>query len=216
MYAKNIIFGSLYNFVALGKMTHCQETADLSFMDMACALSSFCTRYGDSEQVLNDSLEVEWSKSYAQKKRWEEEVLLIQEEMRTIVYHEWRTWWWRNQRGHVDATTLHGIDAYAEQQAYLSESLASSSAAYWLLTLKSKGISPEWEACYSIMPTTDEDDIDDVGDDEGSEEIDDRGEVIDLVDSGSQTCLKQSQVYDIIRLNENCGNLYLTKLLKCN
>src|ERR1700679_1366002 len=153
-------------------------------MDMAFALSSFCTRYGDSEQVLNDSLEVEWSKSYARKKRWEEEVLLIQEEMRrAIVYHEWRAWGGRNQRGRrsdVDTATLHGIDAYAEKQAYLSESLARSSAAYWLLTLKSKGISPEWEAYYSIMPTTDEDDIDDVGDDEGSEEIDDRGEVIDL------------------------------------
>jgi len=154
---------------------------------------------GDSEQVLNDSLEVEWSKSYARKKRWEEEVLLIQEEMRrTIVYHEWRARWWRNQRGRrsdVDATTLHGIDAYAEKQAYLSESLASSSAVYWLPTLKSKGISPEWEARYSITPTTeddiddvgdDEDDIDDVGDDE--EEIDDGGEVIDChsVDSGNE------------------------------
>jgi hypothetical protein len=145
---------------------------------------------GDSEQVLDDSLKVEWSKSYARKTRWEEEVLIIQEEMRrVIVYHEWRAQWWRNERARrsdVDAATLHGIAAYAEKQAYLSESLARCSAAFWLPTLKTKGISPEWEARYSIISdespapfsTTDED----VNEDEGSEEIDDGGERGDHAD----------------------------------
>ena len=50
---------------------------------------------GDSEEVLNDSLQVEWAKVWARKQRWEEEVLLLQEEMRcVIVFYEWKSQWW--------------------------------------------------------------------------------------------------------------------------
>jgi hypothetical protein len=37
---------------------------------------------GESEEVLDDSMQVEWAKSKARKQRWEEEVLIVQEEMR--------------------------------------------------------------------------------------------------------------------------------------
>src|SRR6202789_1926498 len=47
-----------------------------------------------SEQVFDEGLRVEWSKSQARKMRWEEEVQIIQEEMRrTIVYYEWKEQW---------------------------------------------------------------------------------------------------------------------------
>jgi hypothetical protein len=50
---------------------------------------------GDSEQVLDDSLQVEWAKVQAQKQQWEEEVLLIYEEMhRVVALHEWKAQWW--------------------------------------------------------------------------------------------------------------------------
>ena len=47
-----------------------------------------------SEQVFDEGLRVEWSKSQARKMRLEEEVQIIQEEMRrTIVYYEWKQQW---------------------------------------------------------------------------------------------------------------------------
>ena len=131
----------------------------------------------DSELALDDSLQVEWAKSRARKERWEEEVLIIQEEMRwVIMYQHWRALWWRDQgkrRTDADRATLHGIAAYAEKQASLCEGLARSCATCWLPVLKSKGITPDWGNTMSAdLATTDEDgDVGDVGDEEsdGSE-----------------------------------------------
>ena len=148
---------------------------------------------GTSEQVLDESLHIEWSKSYARKLRWEEEALLVQEEMRRVItYHEWSAQWWRSQaarRSNTDNATLHGISAYAEKQAYLSSELARQSALFWLPFLKEKGIMPEWGDRYSMscasMPQlafTDEDmdDDDDDDDDVGCEETEGNGEEQDL------------------------------------
>lgn len=107
---------------------------------------------GTSEQVLDDSLQVEWSKSHARKQRWEEEVTIVLEEMRRVIaYHEWKAQWWRSQvarHPNTDAASLHGVAAYAEKQSHLSEQLARRCAECWLPALKEKGISPEWERCY--------------------------------------------------------------------
>jgi hypothetical protein len=104
---------------------------------------------GVSEQVLDDSLQVEWSKSQARKQRWEEEVVIIQEEMRRVItYHEWKAKWWRSQaarRTDANDTRLHGVAAYAQKQAHLSEQLAQRCATLWLPALKERGIFPEWE-----------------------------------------------------------------------
>lgn len=125
---------------------------------------------GDSDQVLNDSLRVEWAKAQARKHRWEEEVLLIQEEMRRVVkFHEWKAGWWRTQvarRFNVDARVLHGVAAYAEKQAYLCECLARSCVRSWLPILKGTGAAHDWEVNYSLLdvadvccaPTVDDDD----------------------------------------------------------
>lgn len=113
---------------------------------------------GTSEQVLDDSLQVEWSKSYVRRQRWEEEVEIVQEEMRrAIKYYEWRAQWWRSQatcRSNSDDATLHGVSAYAEKQAYLSEQLACRSALLWLPVLKEKGITPEWGERYLTLITS--------------------------------------------------------------
>ena len=45
----------------------------------------------DSEENFDDSMRVEWAKTKAWCTRWEEEVVLIEEEMRrVIVFLEWR------------------------------------------------------------------------------------------------------------------------------
>jgi hypothetical protein len=123
---------------------------------------------GDSEQVLNDSLQVKWAKAQARKQRWEEEVLLIQEKMRQVVmFHKWKACWWRSQsarRSDEDASVIHGVAAYAEKQAYLCESLAWSCVASWLPILKGKGVACDWEGDYlmsalrdvSHVPTADD------------------------------------------------------------
>ena len=108
-----------------------------------------------SEQVFDEGMRIEWSKSQARKKRWEEEVEMIQEEMRrTIVYYEWKELWWIQQ---IDQQTTHehsiqhGIAAYAQKQAYYCKCLAESFATAWLPFLQSQGITPEWKHRYNWL-----------------------------------------------------------------
>ncbi|KAN0109323.1 hypothetical protein V8E52_009414 [Russula decolorans] len=133
---------------------------------------------GKDEQVLDDSLQVEWSKCHARMQRWEEEVVIIQEEMRRVIaYHEWKAQWWRSQAARhsdTDNVRLHGVTAYAKKQAHLSEQLAWQCAEYWLPALKERGVSPEWEERYPVTPVDKEvqEDLEDKGF-EGCGEIDD-------------------------------------------
>jgi hypothetical protein len=136
---------------------------------------------GESEQVLNNSLQVEWAKVLARKQRWEEEVLLIQEEMRRVVkFHKWKAEWWRGQAGHhsdTSASVIHGVTAYAEKQAYLCECLAQSCVAIWLPMLRGNAAAQDWEACYSFKPVTANLVHESFTDDENfEEEIDDGGD----------------------------------------
>jgi hypothetical protein len=107
-----------------------------------------------SEQVFDEGLRVEWSKSQARKMRWEEEVEIIQEEMRrTIVYYEWKEQWWlkQNARQASDGSIQHGITAYSQKQAYYCKCLADGFAMAWLPFLRSEGIKPEWGHRYDQL-----------------------------------------------------------------
>jgi len=108
-----------------------------------------------SEQVFDEGLRVEWSKSQARKMRWEEEVQTIQEEMRrTIVYYKWKQKWWLKQNPQPttsEDTTQHGISAYSQKQAHYCKCMAESFAKAWLPFLKSEGIKPEWEHRYNQL-----------------------------------------------------------------
>jgi hypothetical protein len=159
---------------------------------------------GDSEKILDDSLQVEWSKSHARKERWEEEVLLVEEEMRRVIlYHNWHGQWWRSRgacRSDVDSPILHGVAAYAEKQAHLSEQLAHSCAVYWLPTFKSKDMSPDWEIVADVTPVqcgaplaTDE--VEDDVDDESPEKIDDEERGQD--DSGDESDYAELDFFEI-------------------
>ena len=107
-----------------------------------------------SEQVFDEGLRVEWSKSQARKMRWEEEVQIIQEEMRrTIVYYEWKEQWWLKQNGRQasDGSIQHGITAYSQKQAYYCKCLAESFAMAWLPLFQSENIKPEWGKRYDRL-----------------------------------------------------------------
>jgi hypothetical protein len=107
-----------------------------------------------SEQVFDEGLRVEWSKSQARKMRWEEEVHIIQEEMRrTIVYYEWKEKWWLQnaQQATCDESIQHGITAYSQKQGHYCKCLAESFAMSWLPFLQSEGIKPEWEDRYDRL-----------------------------------------------------------------
>jgi hypothetical protein len=108
-----------------------------------------------SEQVFDEGLRVEWSKSQARKMRWEEEVQIIQEEMRrTIVYYEWKQQWWLDQNPQPSTsedTIRQGITAYSQKQAYYCRCMAESFAMAWLPFLQSEGIKPDWEDRYKRL-----------------------------------------------------------------
>lgn len=133
---------------------------------------------GDSEIVLNNSLQVEWAKTQARKQRWEEEVLLIQEEMRRVVkFHEWKAQWWQGQAGRCsgnDGSIIHGISAYAEKQAHFCECLAQSCVATWLPTLKENGVVPDdWKAIPATVDTSFVNEGENDAEIEGTEKVDD-------------------------------------------
>jgi hypothetical protein len=108
-----------------------------------------------TEQVFDEGLRVEWSKSQARKMRWEEEVQIIHEEMRrTIVYYEWKQQWWlekKFQQTNSEDTIQHGITAYSEKQARYCKCMAESFAIAWLPFLQSEGIKPDWENKYKRL-----------------------------------------------------------------
>ena len=131
------------------------------------------------KQVLDEGMRIEWSKSQARKDRWEEEVHLIQEEMRrTIAYYEWKQLWWleqENQHSGNGNSIQSGIRAYAQKQAYYCRCMAEGFASTWLPFLKLKGITPAWHDKYVYFITNKEStkvstDGDDVHDDEVEEE----------------------------------------------
>lgn len=64
---------------------------------------------------------MEWAKAKARADRWEEDVELLDEEMRRVlVFCEWKADWWMKQvplRRALDAPLAEGLHAYASEQA---------------------------------------------------------------------------------------------------
>jgi len=161
---------------------------------------------GMCEEEFNDHMRVEWAKARARVMRWNEELLLVQEEMRQVLeYHKWKAAWWCTQgalRTHNDATILSGVSGYAHKQAAISLRLATQCAYYWLPQLKNKGITPSWAAEYVDLANSShshshigqhdgaldsentttgiEDDIDLDSDEEEHSEIDDEDDFSDV------------------------------------
>ena len=116
-------------------------------------LSNAETTIGKDE--FNGTMLVEWSKARARMQRWNEELLIVQEEMRrVIVYLKWKEAWWHERsslRDHVDVTILSGVSGYAHKQAATCSRMAEKCAVYWLPHLMEKGMKPVWEADYGHL-----------------------------------------------------------------
>lgn len=112
------------------------------------------TTIGEAEFI--ETMRVEWSKARARMRRWKEELLIVQEEMRrAIVYHRWKAVWWCERsslRNHTDKTILSGVSGYAHKQATICSRMAERCAVYWLPHLKAKGIDPMWASNYEHLP----------------------------------------------------------------
>ncbi|KAJ7024475.1 hypothetical protein C8F04DRAFT_1192393 [Mycena alexandri] len=83
-----------------------------------------------TDAELEDVLRIEWAKAYARSRRWKEEVMLLEEEMRrVIVTFEYNTSSWdaRSQVikvGEVDELFAEGAIAYAIKQARMFRQMA--------------------------------------------------------------------------------------------
>ncbi|KAJ7429660.1 hypothetical protein B0H11DRAFT_2265147 [Mycena galericulata] len=87
------------------------------------------------EEHLHESVRVEWCRAHARKLRWEEEVLLVREEMRRVVrYLQWQALWWEKRidaRKDASREVAAGARAYARKQAALHRRLATHFHATW-------------------------------------------------------------------------------------
>lgn len=88
--------------------------------------------------VLLPALRVEWAKAKARAERWEEEVVLLNEEMRRVLmYCSWKEEWWREQLKDrvvtldVDDPLAEGLKAYAYRQSALESRIRSQWQAKW-------------------------------------------------------------------------------------
>ena len=111
------------------------------------------TTIGEDEFI--KGMRVEWAKARARMRRWNEELLIVQEEMRrAIIYLEWKADWWRERsslRSHTDASVLSGVSGYAHKQAAICSRMAEKFALHWLPHLKDKKITPTWALDYEHL-----------------------------------------------------------------
>ncbi|EMD33453.1 hypothetical protein CERSUDRAFT_25877, partial [Gelatoporia subvermispora B] len=84
---------------------------------------------------LHLALKIEWAKSKARAKRWTEEVMLINKEMRrAIEYTRWLADYWESRANLRDGISLElqdGIRAYAAEHAAAERRLASQWEEKW-------------------------------------------------------------------------------------
>lgn len=111
----------------------------------------------NEEREFIDDMRVEWVKSRARSMRWEEEFLLLQEEMRRVlVWSQWKAAWWEAQallRTSAPPDILSGIEAYSHKQGHILLRMAEQSAVEWLPVLREEGCEPDWPSHFLSLPT---------------------------------------------------------------
>lgn len=102
-------------------------------------------------------MRVEWVKSHARYQRWSEEVLLVIEEMRRVIFYlEWKADWWQQQtrrRSNAGENTARddvqsGIEAYSHRQSQMLRSIAKSFASLWYPILTEANLPTNWPTEY--------------------------------------------------------------------
>jgi hypothetical protein len=121
---------------------------------------------------------VEWAKAWARTRCWNEEVQLLNEEMRRVLeFHEYKARWWEDRRSRSDdliisAGLADGIRAYAEGQAQLHRDLTMRFRGMWA-NLRSGGaisVPTEDEADEIQQPEMEADGDEEASDEEEEEE----------------------------------------------
>lgn len=102
-----------------------------------------------SRDEVNEDMRVEWAQCMARAVRWEEEVLLLQEEMRRVVeFLGWRSRSWYSKvdarAGTVTSAVHAGISAYAKKQGSIFHNLAVRFSQRWRSTLISLSLPHTW------------------------------------------------------------------------
>ncbi|KAI0069871.1 hypothetical protein K474DRAFT_1568226, partial [Panus rudis PR-1116 ss-1] len=106
-------------------------------------------------ETYDEDTRVQWVKAKARVERWEEEVKLIQEEMRRVfVFFEWKASWWKEQKhrreddSEIGKEVQSGLTIYAEKQAAIMEALAIKFATQWLQILEKCRLQATWQDKY--------------------------------------------------------------------
>jgi len=102
-----------------------------------------------SPDEVNEDMRVEWAQCVARADRWEEEVVLLQEEMRRVVHFlEWKSKDWVSRadaRASVETPAVRlGLSAYARKQASIFRNLAIRFCQRWHSTLVSLSLPSAW------------------------------------------------------------------------
>ena len=102
-----------------------------------------------SPEEVNEDMRVEWAQCMARVDRWEEEVILLQEEMRRVVHFlEWRSSDWLtkvdSRTGTIAPSVRSGLSAYANKQATVFHNLAVRFCQRWHSTLTSLSLPHCW------------------------------------------------------------------------
>ena len=102
-----------------------------------------------SPDEVNEDMRVEWAQCMARADRWEEEVALLQEEMRRAVqFLEWRSCEWLSKVGAradiVTPAVRAGLSAYARKQGSVFHNLAIRFCQRWYSTLLSLSLPHAW------------------------------------------------------------------------
>ena len=89
-----------------------------------------------SPDEVNEDMRVEWAQCVARVDHWEEEVIILQEEMRQVLqFLEWRSTNWfaklDSRTGSVTPVVLTGLSAYVKKQGSVFHNLAIWFSQHW-------------------------------------------------------------------------------------
>lgn len=105
------------------------------------------------------TVHIEWTKTKARAEIWQEEVLLLKEEMRrAIVDMEWWAQQWNtrvNAHPNVSPDLLQGLMAHAYKQADIQTSFAANYAQKWVPILRHHGFDFSFASKYEITDRQD-------------------------------------------------------------
>ena len=106
-----------------------------------------------SPDEVNEDMHTEWAQCTACADRWEEEVLLLREEMRRVVeFLEWRSSDWfaktDSRSGAVTPAVYTGLSAYASKQGSVFHNLALRFSQRWCSALTTHSLPHTWATVF--------------------------------------------------------------------